>query len=72
MISQSAADGALPTLFAAVAPEAKPGGYYGPKGLFELTGPVGEAVIGEKARDAAVGERLWSVSETLTGAHWPA
>jgi NAD(P)-dependent dehydrogenase (short-subunit alcohol dehydrogenase family) len=71
-ISQSAADGALPTLFAATSPEAKPAGYYGPQGAFELKGPVGDAVIGKEARDAAVAARLWTVSETLTGVHWPA
>jgi NAD(P)-dependent dehydrogenase (short-subunit alcohol dehydrogenase family) len=72
LISQSAADGALPTLFAATAPEARPGGYYGPQGFVELKGPVGEAIIGKEAGDNAVAARLWAVSEQLTGVHWPA
>ena len=41
--SQSAADGALSTLFAATSPEARPGGYYGPTRRFGLVGPPGPA-----------------------------
>jgi len=70
--SQSAADGALPTLFAATSPNAEPAGYYGPQGLFEMKGPVGKAVIGRRARDGAVAVRLWDVSERLTHVRWPA
>lgn len=69
--SQSAADGALPTLFAATAPEARPAAYYGPTGLFELKGPPGEARIARHAQDKAVAARLWEVSEALTNARWP-
>ena len=69
--SQSAAAGALPTLFAATSPEAKPAGYYGPQGFVEMKGPVGEAVVGQRARDVAVAARLWEVSEQLTGVGWP-
>jgi NAD(P)-dependent dehydrogenase (short-subunit alcohol dehydrogenase family) len=71
LMSQSAAAGALPTLFAATAPEAKPGGYYGPVGLFETKGPVGEAAIAPRALDHAVAARLWDVSEQLTHVRWP-
>lgn len=70
-MSQSAAAGALPTLFAATSPQAKPAGYYGPQRLFELKGPVGEAKIGRQAQDAVLAARLWQVSETLTGVSWP-
>jgi NAD(P)-dependent dehydrogenase (short-subunit alcohol dehydrogenase family) len=71
LMSQSAAAGALPTLYAATAPDAKPGGYYGPTGLFETKGPVGEAAIASSARDKAVSARLWQVSEELTHVRWP-
>ncbi|RFU47226.1 SDR family oxidoreductase [Paraburkholderia sp. DHOC27] len=71
LLSQSAAAGALPTLFAATAPNTQPGGYYGPKGLFETKGAVGEAAIAPRARDAAVAKRLWDVSEALTRVNWP-
>jgi NAD(P)-dependent dehydrogenase (short-subunit alcohol dehydrogenase family) len=66
-LSQSAADGAWPALFAATAPEAAPGGYYGPGGLMEMRGPPAPARVGRHVRDAAVARRLWEVSETLTG-----
>ena len=69
--AQSAAAGALPTLFAATSPDAKPAGYYGPRGFMELKGPVGEAIIGKAAQDVAVAARLWDVSEHLAGVHWP-
>ena len=65
-ISQSAAAGALPTLFAATSPEAKPAGYYGPNGFFELKGPPAAAKIMPQANDAAAAARLWDVSAALT------
>ncbi len=71
LMSQSAAEGALPTLFAATSPDAKPAGYYGPQNMFELKGPVGEAKIGKEARDKNLASRLWILSEKLTGVTWP-
>ncbi len=71
LASQSAAAGALPTLFASTSPTAKPGGYYGPQGFFELKGAVGDARVGKAAQDGAVADRLWTVSEQLTGVQWP-
>lgn len=65
--SQSAADGALPTLYAATSPQARAFGYYGPQGLGEMKGPVGEAKVGTAATDRAVATRLWDVSVQLTG-----
>jgi len=69
--SQSAADGALPTLFAATSPDAKPAGYYGPQDFFEMRGPVGVARVGPQAQDKAVAARLWDLSERLVGVRWP-
>jgi NAD(P)-dependent dehydrogenase (short-subunit alcohol dehydrogenase family) len=65
--SHSAAEGALPTLFAATAPQARGGGYYGPSGMFELKGPPAEAAVSSRARDEGVARRLWTISEELTG-----
>jgi NAD(P)-dependent dehydrogenase (short-subunit alcohol dehydrogenase family) len=65
-MSQSAADGALPTLYAATAPGAKPAGFYGPAHKFELVGPPKAARLARLGKDANVGSALWSVSETLT------
>lgn len=67
VIGHSAAAGALPTLYAATSPNAKPAGYYGPDGLFELKGGVGSARISARASDAVAGARLWEASQKLTG-----
>ena len=67
-MSQTAAAGALPTLFAATSPDAVGGGYYGPDGLGEMKGWPSKAVIGTKALDRKVASQLWDISETLTGA----
>ncbi len=59
--------GALPTLYAATAPEAKGGAYYGPHALSETRGYPTLAKVPPQATDAAVAERLWSLSEELAG-----
>lgn len=64
---QPAARGALPTLFAATAPAAQPGGYYGPDGFGGVRGDPAEARIPPKALDHGVAARLWKLSEELTG-----
>ena len=66
-ISHSAAEGALPTLFAATSPQAKLGGYYGPNGFYELKGAPVPAKIMSQATDAAVAARLSDISAALTG-----
>jgi hypothetical protein len=66
-LSQDAAHGALPTLYAAVAPEAVSGGYYGPDGLAELVGYPTAVKLAKGATDHAVAKRLWAESERLTG-----
>jgi hypothetical protein len=60
--------GALPTLYAATAPDVVDGGYYGPLGLFETRGErVGAAKVASQARDEADANRLWRACEVLTG-----
>ncbi len=66
LVSQSAAQGALPTLFAATAIEASPGGYYGPDGVLELKGSPAPAKIMPKAQVRDDAARLWQDSERLT------
>lgn len=66
-ISHSAAAGALPTLYAATSPNAQPGGYYGPDGLFELKGDPAPARIARQVRDPQVAARLWEVACRLAG-----
>jgi NAD(P)-dependent dehydrogenase (short-subunit alcohol dehydrogenase family) len=71
LVLQSAAAGAEPTLFAATA--AEPGSYTGPQRLRESRGYVGPATLSRPAQDQALAERLWSMSEDLTGVRyeWP-
>ncbi|QHN02629.1 SDR family NAD(P)-dependent oxidoreductase [Granulicella sp. WH15] len=66
-LAQDAAHGALPTLYAAIAPEAVAGGYYGPDGFMEAKGNPRAASIPKNALDETVAKRLWLESERLTG-----
>ena len=63
---QPAAQGALPTLYAAAAPDAQPGGYYGPHRLSETRGYPAVAKPIPQAADEQVARRLWDVSEDMT------
>ena len=67
LIGQSAAQGALPLLYAATAPGVQPGGYYGPDGFMEVRGYPVPAKVARQGRDDAAAARLWTVSEQLTG-----
>ena len=67
LIGQSAAQGALPQLYAATAPGVQPGGYYGPDGFREVKGYPAPAKVARQGRDDAAAARLWTVSEQLTG-----
>jgi NAD(P)-dependent dehydrogenase (short-subunit alcohol dehydrogenase family) len=70
-VMQSDEAGALPTLYAATAPQAKGGEYIGPDGFMAIKGsPVVEQPR-PQALDEAVGKRLWTVSEDLTGVVYP-
>jgi NAD(P)-dependent dehydrogenase (short-subunit alcohol dehydrogenase family) len=63
---QPANQGALPVLFAATAPDAVSGGYYGPDGRGERKGFPAPAKIPSAAEEVAVATRLWEISEQLT------
>jgi NAD(P)-dependent dehydrogenase (short-subunit alcohol dehydrogenase family) len=69
---QPAAQGALPTLFAATSPQAQAGAYYGPNKLGETRGYPVPAMIPPQALDAGGAARLWNESERLTGTVYPA
>jgi NAD(P)-dependent dehydrogenase (short-subunit alcohol dehydrogenase family) len=66
-VAQPAKDAALPVLFAAMAPEAKGGAYYGPSDWGQTRGAPGASKISPQARDPVAAERLWALSERLTG-----
>lgn len=70
IFAQSAEMGALPQLYAATAPDVKGGEYYGPTGMMEMRGHPGPVEMNKKARDKEVAERLWKVSEELTGVEY--
>ncbi len=64
---QSAAMGSLPQLFAATAPDAKAGVFYGPGGFGNLRGYPTVCRMPPRALDAEACARLWSVSAALIG-----
>lgn len=66
-LSQDARGGALPTLRAAADPRAIPGDYYGPNGFLQGKGPPVRVNSNSASRNRAWQQRLWRVSEELTG-----
>jgi NAD(P)-dependent dehydrogenase (short-subunit alcohol dehydrogenase family) len=67
---QPVSQGALPSLFAATAPEARPGAYYGPDRMGGTRGHPTMAKIPPQALDEAASARLWQMSEGLTGVRY--
>jgi NAD(P)-dependent dehydrogenase (short-subunit alcohol dehydrogenase family) len=63
----TAAQGAWPTLQAAISPDVQGGDYYGPSKRREMAGPSAEAKMSRQARDPELAGRLWDVSVALTG-----
>ncbi|MCZ2826922.1 MULTISPECIES: SDR family NAD(P)-dependent oxidoreductase [unclassified Modestobacter] len=66
-LTQPAAMGALPTLRAATDPAVLGGQYYGPSGRGEVRGHPRLVTSSPESYDLAVQQRLWAVSEDLTG-----
>jgi NAD(P)-dependent dehydrogenase (short-subunit alcohol dehydrogenase family) len=69
--AQSAEMGALPTVFAAAAEEARGRDYVGPRFL-ELYGYPSRGRSNARSRDEGTARRLWEVSEELTGVRFGA
>jgi NAD(P)-dependent dehydrogenase (short-subunit alcohol dehydrogenase family) len=69
LIAQSAAMGALPTLYAATV-DLPGAAYVGPDGLFEQRGHPRLVDMSGAAKDADTARRLWEVSEELTGVRY--
>ncbi len=67
---QSAAGGALPTLFAATARGVEGGEYFGPSRLFQMVGAPKQVRSSRRARRRMDADRLWAVSESLTGVRY--
>jgi len=66
LLAQSQDKGALPSLYAATAPDVSGGEYYGPDGPGGLRGYPTLAQPTERARDRDTAKKLWSLSEELT------
>jgi len=67
VVGQDAARGALPTVAAAVLPDARGGDYWGPGGRFQVRGLPARLPASSTATDATAARRLWELSEQLTG-----
>jgi NAD(P)-dependent dehydrogenase (short-subunit alcohol dehydrogenase family) len=70
VFAQNAEQGALPTLYAATAPDVKGGEYYGPNGFQEMRGRPTKVKVIAEGTDPAIGRRLWEASEELTGVEY--
>jgi NAD(P)-dependent dehydrogenase (short-subunit alcohol dehydrogenase family) len=71
LFGQPSAMGALPTLYAATAPDVESGDYFGPGGFQELRGHPKKVATRRTARDPELASGLWSLSEQLTGVKYP-
>ncbi|MGB3052569.1 MAG: SDR family NAD(P)-dependent oxidoreductase [Polyangiales bacterium] len=66
-LAQKPLMGALPTLYAATEASVNGAEYFGPNGFMEMNGPPKKVKSNKRSRDRNVAERLWNVSEELTG-----
>lgn len=71
VVGQSAANGALPTLFAATDPTITTNEYIGPDGPFEIRGHPKRVGRSAAAMDTQKAAALWEVSEGLTDVRYP-
>ncbi len=70
LFAASAAMGALPTLYAATAPQLRGGEYVGPKMVGKGRGYPAEVWCNARARDQQAAAHLWEISEQLTGVRY--
>jgi NAD(P)-dependent dehydrogenase (short-subunit alcohol dehydrogenase family) len=66
LFAQESSMGALPTLYAATAPEMHGGEYVGPNGFMQIRGYPALERSSSRSYDEADARRLWEVSEALT------
>ena len=67
LLAQPQGMGALPSLYAAAAPQVQGGQYFGPSGPAELGGPPRRVESSARSHNLRDARRLWQVSEELTG-----
>ena len=70
LVAQNASMGALPQLYAATADDIRGGDFIGPDGWNELRGYPKKVRSSARSHDAAEMQRLWELSERLTGVHF--
>lgn len=70
LLAQPPERGARPTLYAATAEDVEGGDYVGPSGLMELGGGPTKVHSNNRSHNLKVAERLWTVSEELTGVEY--
>lgn len=69
-LTQPAENGAYPELMCATEEELDQTAFYGPTGRSNWVGPVGAHELKPHAKDKAVAERLWELSEKEVGLKW--
>lgn len=69
-LTQPAENGAYPELMCATEENLDQKAFYGPTGRSNWVGPVGAHHLEPHAKDKAVAERLWELSERETGIKW--
>lgn len=67
LLAQPARLGALPSLYAATAPDVRGGDYIGPDALFEFRGYPRRVKPSRRAQDEALAAGLWQRSQEMTG-----
>lgn len=67
VFAQSAAAGALPTLYAATSLEVRGGDYIGPGGALKMAGPPARQRSNRASHDLEAARKLWEASVQLTG-----
>jgi NAD(P)-dependent dehydrogenase (short-subunit alcohol dehydrogenase family) len=70
IFAQTAAMGALPTLYGATATAVSGGRYFGPDQLFGMRGSPRQVHFVRAAKNQKTARHLWEVSEELTGVHY--
>jgi len=69
-LAQTAEKGAYPEVMCATADNLKERAYYGPTGMMNFGGPVGECKLESFAVDKSVLTKLWALSEKETSLAW--
>jgi NAD(P)-dependent dehydrogenase (short-subunit alcohol dehydrogenase family) len=69
-LAQSAEKGAYPSVMCAIEEDLEQRAYYGPTGLMNFGGPVGQCALQPFVLDGEVMQKLWALSEVSTKFDW--